>query len=69
MGTLHKETWVTIDEDAFPNVRVSGVYHWFLPTTLSDMNATLDADVVSDITRATCGLAKIDAIRSSDNEA
>lgn len=68
MGTLHKEMWVSTGAGSSRRQRASGVYYWFLPTKLSDLDVSLDADVVADVTRAERALTKVDAAELASTE-
>ena len=57
MGSLHKALWVSSGAGASRRQRASGVYYWYLPDRLMDLQVQLDMDVVADVARAEHALA------------
>ena len=68
MGTLHRQIWVSNGAGTSRRQRASRVYHWFLPSRLSDINAALDTDVLADVTRTACDLTKVATVGLPDAE-
>ena len=52
MGSLHKALWVSSGAGTSRRQRASGVYYWYLPDRLMDLQLQLDMDVVADVARA-----------------
>ena len=57
MGTLHKEMWVSDGSGMSRRQRASGVYYWYLPDKLNDLDVLLESDVVLDVVNAEVALA------------
>ena len=61
MGSLHKAQWVSDGSGTSRRQRASGVYYWYLPDRLMDVEDQLDTDVVADVVRAERALATCSA--------
>lgn len=57
MGSLHRAMWVSSGAGTSRRQRASGVYWWYLPDRLSELEVALEADVVADVARAERALA------------
>lgn len=61
MGSLHKALWISSGSGTSRRQRASGVYYWYLPDKLADLDVPFDPDVVADIARAERELATVSA--------
>lgn len=52
MGTYHEAAWEPDPSGYTRQERWGGTYRWYLPTPLSEVDLTLDADVANDVSRA-----------------
>lgn len=70
MGTYHKAYWESDGTGQTRRERKSGPYEYYLPTKLSDLEVSLDVDVVADVVRAESAIrelnGKVEYLHSSE---